>query len=187
MASSVTTGADEALRAIIEKAKKLGGAQALPRALGPSRGRRAKVRRAVVRVEHFARRRIVEAASIAQGQPLVKAAELSRSIKTRVSSKGFELYTNVPYAAVHQFGASTKARWQARTKTGRFKSKKSPRRRRAFSVRRSRERLDDPRAPVLPRRFAPHVVARSLRADHARVLQRVLRWLSRGSNRSSTQ
>lgn len=126
MAASVTlTGADESLRSIIEKTKKLGGAQAL-RVLS---GRLAVDARKFVE-QSFASSTSPDGAAwkplkTRKGQPLVKSGKLSRSIKTRVSSKGFELYTNVPYAAVHQFGASTKARFQARTKTGRFKSKKS--------------------------------------------------------------
>lgn len=135
MASSVTlTGADEALRAIIEKAKKLGGAQAL-RVLS---GRLAVDARKFVE-QSFASSTSPDGAAwkplkTRKGQPLVKSGRLSRSIKTRVSSKGFELYTNVPYAAVHQFGAETKACWQARTKTGRFKSKKSAEKAKGRSV-----------------------------------------------------
>lgn len=126
MASSVTlTGADAALRSIIEKAKKLGGAQAL-RVLS---GRLAVDARKLVE-QSFASSTSPDGAAwkplkTRKGQPLVKSGKLSRSIKTRVSSKGFELYTSTSYAAVHQFGAETKARFQARTRTGRFKSKKS--------------------------------------------------------------
>ena len=135
MSASVTlTGADDALRALIEKTKKLGGAQAL-RVLS---GRLAVDARKFVE-QSFASSTSPDGESwkplrSRKGQPLVKSGKLSRSIKTRVSSKGFELYTNVPYAAVHQFGASTKARWQARTKTGRFKSKKSAEKAKGRSV-----------------------------------------------------
>lgn len=119
------TGADESLRALIEKTKKLGGASAL-RVLS---GRLAVDARKLVE-KSFATSTSPDGEAwkplkTRKGQPLVKSGRLSRSIKTSVSSKGFTLYTNVPYAAVHQFGAQTKARFQARTKTGRFKSKKS--------------------------------------------------------------
>lgn len=126
MAAAVSlTGADASLRALIEKTKKLGGASAL-RVLS---GRLAVDARKLVE-QSFASSTSPDGAAwkplkTRKGQPLVKSGKLSRSIKTRVSSKGFELYTNTSYAAVHQFGASTKARFQARTRTGRFKSKKS--------------------------------------------------------------
>jgi phage gpG-like protein len=58
-------------------------------------------------------------------KPLVKSGKLSRSIKVRIARKGFELYSNVAYAAVHQYGGATKERTVARAKTGRFKSKKA--------------------------------------------------------------
>lgn len=119
------TGSDESLRVLIEKAKKLGGASAL-RVLS---GRLAVDARKLVE-KSFATSTSPDGEAwkplkTRKGQPLVKSGRLSRSVKTRVSSKGFTLYTNTSYAAVHQFGAQTKARFQARTKTGRFKSKKS--------------------------------------------------------------
>lgn len=58
-------------------------------------------------------------------KPLVKSGKLSRSIRVRIARKGFELYTGIMYAAVHQYGAQTKERTVARAKTGRFKSKKA--------------------------------------------------------------
>lgn len=126
MSVSVTlTGGDAALRAIVEKAKKIGGASAL-RVLS---GRLAVDARALV-AQSFATSTSPDGAAWAalrsrRGKPLVKTGRLSRSIKTRPSSKGFTLYTNVPYAAVHQFGAQTKSRFQARTRGGRFKSAKA--------------------------------------------------------------
>lgn len=61
--------------------------------------------------------------AIRKGKPLVKTGKLSRSIKVRVARKGFELYSNLAYAAVHQYGGATNDRTVARSKTGRFKSK----------------------------------------------------------------
>lgn len=63
--------------------------------------------------------------AVRKGKPLVKTGKLSRSIKVRVARKGFELYTNISYAGVHQYGGATQSRNQARTKTGKFKSAKS--------------------------------------------------------------
>ncbi len=125
MASVMLTGDDAALRELVAKAKKLGGTSAL-RVLS---GRLAVDARALV-AQSFATSTAPDGAAWAalrarRGKPLVRTGRLERSIKTRPSSKGFVLYTNVPYAAVHQFGAQTKSRNQARTRTGRFKSAKS--------------------------------------------------------------
>lgn len=119
------TGDDAALRAMIEKAKKLGGAQAL----------RVLSGRLAVDARKLVERSFATSTSpngdawkplkSRKGQPLVKSGRLSRSIKANPTSKGFTLYSTAPYAAVHQFGAETKARMQARTRGGRFKSKKA--------------------------------------------------------------
>ena len=126
MATHVTlTGGDAALRELVAKMKKIGG----PSAMRVLAGRLAVDARALV-AQSFATSTSPDGAAWSplktrKGQPLVKSGKLARSIKTRVSSKGVTLYTNVSYAAVHQFGASTKSRMQARTRGGRFKSRKA--------------------------------------------------------------
>lgn len=119
------TGDDAALRAMIAKAKKIGGAltlKILSKRLGDEARRRA--------VDSFTTSTSPEGEAWAplkhrKGKPLVKTGRLSRSIKVRASSKGFTLYSTAPYAVIHQRGASLKERMQARTRGGRFKSKKA--------------------------------------------------------------
>lgn len=136
MVAHVTlTGGDAALRELVAKMKKVGG----PSAMRVLAGRLAVDARALV-AQSFASSTSPNGEAWAplkarRGQPLVKSGKLSRSIKTSASSKGVTLYTNTRYAAVHQFGAATKARMQARTRGGRFKSRKAAASQKKGSVR----------------------------------------------------
>lgn len=135
MSASVSlTGADASLRGLIEKTKKIAKADGL-RVLS---GRLAGDAKRLV-AQSFASSTSPDGEAWAplkarRGQPLVKSGRLSRSIKSSHTSKGFTLSTSVRYAAVHQFGAETKARFQARTRAGRFKSRKAAERQKSGKV-----------------------------------------------------
>lgn len=132
------TGDDAALRGMIEKGKKIGGALAL-KILSKRLGDEAK-RRAEASFATSASPDGVPWAPLKnrKGKPLVKTGRLSRSIKVRASGRGFTLYSTASYAAVHQLGGSLKERLQPRTRTGRFKSKKSADKQKRGAVRVSR-------------------------------------------------